>query len=189
MYIQKKPLLPLFAILLALLAGCSETEMSDLTIRNGLAYKKDGGGLYSGSVTSYFPQTEKEKENKVERRVAKEGTYENGRKIGDWTTRHWNGDYQKIPYENGKRHGNAKWYYADEGIKREQRYANNMMHGGGAFYDANGALTKQVFYDRNQLRDPSPNRLAGIDKLSAEDEEDSGPGLVTTILDLVGEYL
>ena len=150
---------------------------------------QERGGLYSGEVFSYFPQTKKEKEEDAPRRLAKQGKYDNGRKVGEWVTHGWNGEYHNMPYENGKRHGNAKWFYADAKIKREQRYANNMMHGGGAFYGVDGHATRHVYYDRNQLRDPSPNRLAGIDKLSPEDPEKEGPSLLDTIMSLVKTYL
>ena len=187
MRIKKILLLQLFVTLLALLAGCKETEMSDLVMRKGLAYQR-GGGLYSGDVKVYFPQTQKEKDADAERRISLEGAFSDGRKEGDWLTYSWNGERKKIPYENGKRHGTAKWFYADDAVKREQRYANDMKHGGGVYYDANGNITKQVYYDRNRRRDPSPNRLAGIDKLTTDDEAPVGPGFFKVVLDLINDF-
>ena len=187
MHIKNNMLLSFLVTLLLLLVGCTETEMSDLVMRKGLAYKR-GSGLYSGAVVSYFPQTAKEKENGVDRRIAKEGEFKNGRKEGDWTTYSWNGEYSVIPYENGKRHGLAKWFYTNEVVKREQWYGNNMRHGSGTYRNANGEITKQVFYNRDRLVNPVGARRAGIDKLSTEDVEEEGPGLVDTILKMVDEF-
>ena len=193
MYIKKIPLLPFFAALLALLVGCSETVMSDLVMRNGLAYQR-GGGLFSGDVVSYFPQSPKEIKDEAKRRVSVQGSFSDGRKEGDWTTYKWNKEYQIIPYENGKRHGNAKWFHTNGTLKHEQRYANDMKHGSGAFYNpnynsrskdpkTNQKIIRQVFYERGRLVNPRGNRK--VSKLSASDAEPSGPGFFKVVFDLL----
>ena len=167
---------------MAVLAGCNEVELSDLVIRKGVAYKR-GGGLFSGAVKGYFPQSAKEVEAGADRRVSSEGEYKNGRKEGDWTTYSWNGEKAVIPYENGKRHGRAKWLYADGDPKKEQWYANNMKHGSGTWYDPGKKVTKQVFYERNQLVNPRGDRRSSLDVLSTEDTKPAGPGFFDTLLE------
>lgn len=177
-------------LLLALLLGCSKgpPELSDLDMRNGIAYEKGTSNLYSGPVVVYFPADPKNPQKDGDKpRIAQEGTFLNGRKEGTWITHGWNGETEEIPYEKGKRHGLAKWRYPNQNVKREQQYAADMMHGGGFEYDMDGKITRNVFYDRNRLISTPPNRRDGIDKLEADDPP-SGPGLIATVLQALKEY-
>ena len=64
-----------------------------------------------------------------------------------------------------------------------------MRHGSGTFYNTKGDVVKQVFYDRNRLRRPAPNRRDGIDKLSTEDEGPQGPGFFKALIVAIQELL
>ncbi|MBF0583753.1 MAG: hypothetical protein HQL80_05895 [Magnetococcales bacterium] len=182
-------LLPYCVLLLALLLGCSKgpTELSDLDVRNGIAYVKGTSVPYDGHVVVYFPVDPKEQEQKAKPRIAQEGNYLKGRKEGTWITYSWNGETEEIPYENGKRHGLAKWRYPDQSVKREQQYAADMMHGGGFEYDMKGNITHNVFYDRNRLIPTPPNRRDGIDKLDSADAQ-KGPGFFGKMIQAIKEY-
>lgn len=188
MHSKNKIFVLLLTALAVLLSGCEETKMSDLIMRRGLAYKK-GGGLYSGSVVSHFPQSASEKERGEDPRPSLEGAFKDGRKEGDWTTFSWNGEYAVMPYENGKRHGLAKWYYASKKTKREQWYGNNMRHGSGTTYNPAGQVTRQVFYEYDRMRDPVGKRRAGIEKLTTDDEEAKGPGFFKVLIEALDDLL
>lgn len=179
-------------LLLALLLGCSKggpPELSDLDVRNGIAYEKGTSKLYTGPVVVYFPVKAQEegKEQEGKPRIAQEGAFLNGRKEGKWITHGWNDETEEMPYENGKRHGLAKWTYPNQNVKREQQYANDLMHGGGFEYDINGQITRNVFYDRNRLIVTPPNRRDGIEKLDSADPP-SGPGFIATTIQALKDY-
>lgn len=182
MKFKNLPLFSLLMVLMVVLVGCDTLELSDLVMRKGVAYKK-GGGLFSGSIKGYFPQSAKEIEAGKDRRVSTEGEYKNGRKEGDWITYSWNGEKEVIPYENGKRHGLAKWTYANGDPKQEQWYANHMKHGSGTWYDPGKKVTKQVFYERNQLVNPKGDRRSSLDKLSTEDAKPATPGFLDSLFE------
>lgn len=183
--IQTQYLPRMLTFLLVLLAGCSNdpVDMANLTMRNGVAYVKGTLDRYDGDVVAYYPQTPKEIAEKKPPRLHQKGAFRDGLKTETWITYGWNNEREEIPYENGKRHGKAIWYYpgtgatlptwmegADKGVKRDQHYANDMMHGPGASYDMQGNITKQVFYDRNQLIQTPENRMDGIPKIETTRE-------------------
>ena len=169
-----------YVLLLALLSSCSDTPMSKLDIRNGVAYKKGTATLFSGDVIAFYPHTAQEKP-----RVYQTGTYEEGRKRGRWIIYKWNGEREETYYDYGKRHGLRNWYYTHDRIKREQRYANNMMHGEGTYYDEQGTITQQVFYDRNRRISTPHNRLKGIKKISAKPD---GRGWMEKLVAAVNDF-
>ena len=161
-----------FALFLALaLAGCQETEISELDIRNGRAYKKGTQTPFSGGVVAYFPVQDKTKEK---RRIFQEGDFVSGRKSGLWVTYKWNGGREEAAYERGVRHGITKWYYTRRRLKQEQRYAQGMKHGEGALYDSQGQVLKKFFYSRDRLIPPPHDRLKGIEDLRSFDAESGG---------------
>lgn len=175
----------MLTFLLVLLAGCSNdpVDMTSLTMRNGVTYIKGTLDRYDGNVVAYYPQTPEEIAENKPPHLHQKGALRDGLKTGIWVTYGWNKEREEMPYENGKRHGKAIWFDsstgsqlplwvegADKGLKKDQHYANDMLHGPGAFYDVQGNITKQVFYDRNQLITTPENRMDGIPKIETSRE-------------------
>ena len=159
----------LFLSLALLLSGCSDTNMEEIEIRHGKAYRKSSGKVFSGSVVAYFPR-----QGDQTPRVYMTGAYSMGLKDGHWITHKWNGEKEDATFVDGRREGVTKWYYPQERIKREQRYSMNMMHGEGAEYDTNGQATRKVFYDRGRLIPPPPGREKDLDDLTRTGQDQRG---------------
>ncbi len=171
-------------ILALFLSGCSETDMKDLTFRHGKAYQKNSGTPFSGSVVSYFPQRRKNEKPKV----YQSGSYNMGLKDGRWITYNWNGEKEDMPYVNGRRQGMAKWYYTHDRLKREQRYSMNVKHGEGAYYDTSGRTLKKVYYDRDRMIPPPPDREKGIKDLTKTGLKDER-GFFEKLLSGVADFI
>ncbi|MBF0400955.1 MAG: hypothetical protein HQL90_09335 [Magnetococcales bacterium] len=177
--------LPTLILLLLFLAGCGSdpVDLATLDMRGGVAYIKGTLDRFDGEIVAYYPQSSEEIAEQRPPRIRQKGEFRNGLKAGVWITYGWSGEREEMPYENGKRHGKALWLYAntgkqlptwmagaDKGVKRDQQYADDMLHGPGAWYDKDGNITKQIFYDRNQVIHTPENRMEGIPKLTTTRE-------------------
>jgi antitoxin component YwqK of YwqJK toxin-antitoxin module len=58
----------------------------------------------------------------------------------------------EIPYDEGKRHGVAKFYHENGILMCKIYYENGEETGKAKFYDSNGYLTASVNLDKNRLR-------------------------------------
>ncbi|MBF0144854.1 MAG: hypothetical protein HQL84_01295 [Magnetococcales bacterium] len=131
----------LLLIVMLPLSGCKEVTTSDLEIRKGLAYLKDGYALYSGPVKEFYKNSDG-----TDGKLMLEGTYSKGLKTDVWTTYGWNGEKSTVKYEEGLEEGLAEEFDTNGMVQRSINYTKGKRHGYSSEYDAKGQIINQVYY-------------------------------------------
>ncbi len=83
-----------------------------------------------------------------------EGDYENGERVGLWTTYSSNGGWRNstIAYRNGNVDGKYKGYYSNGKVSFEVEYEQGMQHGYAKYWHSNGQIASEGWfqYDMKQ---------------------------------------
>lgn len=167
-YQQDRCQIPLLLFLMALfsLAGCGqEVTISDIDVRNGVAYLKGSFDPYSGPVKEYYKNP-----GDTNNKLMVEGTYSRGLKTDVWTTYGWNGEKSTVKYENGLEEGTAEEYFPDGQMKRTIAYSKGRRNGMSIDYDTKGNKLHQFYY-RNGFIEPPPTTHRGGEHKENADEE------------------
>lgn len=171
----------LFLMALLSLAGCKEVTVSDIEVRNGVAYLKGGFDPYSGPVKEYYKNPDD-----TNSKLMLEGTYSGGLKTDVWTTYGWNGEKSTVKYENGLEEGTAEEFFPDGQIKRTIEYTKGRRNGMSIDYDTKGIKINQLFYRNGFIERPPTKSQGGAAQKETDDTQDKMYGKKQiTIIDYI----
>ncbi|MBF0421975.1 MAG: hypothetical protein HQL73_03175 [Magnetococcales bacterium] len=153
-----------------LLSGCKEITSSDLEIRSGVAYLKDGTTPYSGPIKDYYKN-----QDGSNGKLLQEGSYNRGLKHDVWTTYKWNGEKSVVKFEAGLEEGSAEEYYPDGAIKRQVGYSKGKLNGFSSEYDTKGKVGRQIYYTNGFISHPPSPRKGESKSEEGGAVEESGP--------------
>ncbi|MBF0134269.1 MAG: hypothetical protein HQL75_16995 [Magnetococcales bacterium] len=176
--------IPLLLFLMALfsLAGCSqEVIVSDIEVRNGVAYLKGSFDPYSGPVKEYYKNPDD-----TNSKLMLEGTYSRGLKTDVWTTYGWNGEKSTVKYEEGLEEGTAEEFFPDGKMKRTIAYSKGRRNGMSIDYDTKGNKIHQFYYRNGFIEPPPSTRKEGARQKETDDTHDKMYGKKQiTIIDYI----
>ncbi|HAT50414.1 MAG: hypothetical protein HQL07_07555 [Nitrospirae bacterium] len=176
----------LFLLVIFSLAGCKgEVTVSDLEVRNGVAYLKGGFDPYSGSVRDYYKNADD-----TNNKLMLEGTYSRGLKTDVWTTYGWNGEKSTVKYEGGLEEGTAEEYFPDGKMKRTIAYSKGRRNGMSIDYDTQGTKIHQFYYRNGFIEPPPSTRKEGSRQAEVDDGHDKmyGKKQITMIDYIMGLF-
>ncbi len=112
----------------------------------------------------------------------KEEEYKNGVKSGMTRTFYKGGVIeQEILYADGKKNGEARWYYPDSKLFRVTPYVNDTIHGSQIQYYKSGRVKARIDYVDGK-------RLPGLEEYTMNGEKVTGyPGIIYRSNDRYGE--